>query len=501
LFENFIKSLIVLFNLEIFISINIGVFVGIIFGAIPGLTGILGIVLLLPLTFDMSPTSALLMLLGIYCGGCYGGSISAILLGIPGTNEATATMLDGYPMAKKGKANKALNTSLIASTIGGLISAFALLFIAPPISKFAINFGPPEYFTLAVVGLSVIAQVSGHSLCKGIIMGLIGCLISTVGLDPLSGTQRFVFGNINLISGLGLLPILLGLFVIPNVLNKILDKSFLEKYKINVKIDFSDKLRISEIKQCMATVLKSSGIGILIGSIPGPGSAIAAFISYNEAKISSKHPEEFGHGVLEGIAAPESANNAVTAASLIPLLTLGVPGSAAAAVLLGALTMHGLIPGPSLFKEQGTIIYAMMIGLIFVNLFMFVQGKLLIKYFAKITTVSQKLLIPILLLLSITGAFAYKESLFDIKVLLVAGFVSYVLNKLEFPAVPLLLGMILGPIAELSFKQSLVMSEGSWLIFITRPISLFFIVIMILTLLKSPKTVKKSEKVGEINNN
>jgi len=327
-------------------------------------------------------------------------------------------------------------------------------------------------------------------------MGCIGCLMATVGLDPTSGTSRFVFGSINLIAGLGLLSILLGIFAIPNIINRILDKSYLKKYKSNIKVDFkvdfSDKLSISEIKQCMPTILKSSGIGVFIGAIPGPGAAIAAFISYNEAKRSSKHPKDFGHGALEGIAAPESANNAVTAASLIPLLTLGLPGSVVAATLIGALTMHGLITGPSLFREQGVTIYAILIGTIFLNLFMFAQGKLLIKYFAKVMNIPQILLIPILVLFCTTGAFAFNESLFDIIVLLVSGSVVYILNKLEFPAIPVILGMILGPLAEINLKRSLVMSEGSWLIFITRPISLFFVVITILFLLITVKGQKNS---------
>jgi len=494
LFENFAKGLIGFFNLGNIIFINLGVFFGIVFGAIPGLTGILGIILLLPLTFKMPTSSALLFLTGIYCGGCYGGSISAILLGIPETNESIATVFDGYPMAKKGKAYKALNMALVASTIGGLISAFTLLFTTPVISKFAIKFGPPEYFALAVLGLSVIAGINKDSLCKGIVMGSIGCLISTVGLDLLSGIPRFVFGNINLIGGLEFFPILLGLFLIPKILNKILDKSYLEEHKTNIKMNLSDKLSISEIKRCMVTILKSSGIGISIGAIPGPGSAIAAFISYNEAKKSSKHPEEFGHGVLEGVAAPESANNGVTSASLIPLFTLGIPGSAIAAVLLGALTMHGLTPGPSIFRDQGAIIYVIMIGLVFINLFMFVQGKLLIKCFVRIMSVSQKLLLPILVLFSVIGAFSCRESLFDVMLMLVVGFVFYVLDKFKFPAAPVILGIILGPIAEVSLKQSLIMSEGSWSIFVTRPISLSIIVIMILILLKTPKTEKKLEK-------
>ena len=491
--EFFLDGLITLFTVKNFLFMNIGVFVGIVFGATPGLTANLGIILLLPLTFRMEPTNSIIMLLGIYCGGTYGGSISAILLGTPGTNVAAATLLDGYPLAQKGHAKKALDIALISSTIAGLFSAFLLLFAAPAIAKFTIKFAGPEYFALAIFGLSIIAGVSGDSLAKGMIAGFMGFLISTIGMDQNSGLLRFTFGNLNLMRGLGILPVLLGVFAIPIILGKILDNSYTEKYQSKIKVKTEDSLTRKEIVRCLPHIFKSSLIGSFIGAIPGAGAAIAAFMSYNEAKRSAKNPEEFGKGALEGIAAPEAGNNAVTGSSLIPLFTLGIPGSVVAATLIGALTMQGLVPGPALFQSQGVIIYAIMIGLVFINIFMFIQGKMLTRYFSKITKVPQILLIPILLLLCAAGSFAFSNSIFNVYVLALFGLLCYVMGKLGFPQVPIVLGMILGPIAETNLQRALVMSEGSWLIFFTRPISLFFIIITILflVLIKRQKREKK----------
>jgi putative tricarboxylic transport membrane protein len=473
----FLDGLVMLFTVKNFLFMNIGIFVGIIFGATPGLTANLGIILLLPMTFSMEATNSILMLLGIYCGGTYGGSISAILLGTPGTNVAAATLLDGYPLAQKGHAQKALDIALIASTIGGLFSALLLLFAAPAISKFTIKFAGPEYFSLAIFGLSIIAGVSGKSLSKGIISGCLGFLISTIGMDQNSGVLRFTFGNLNLMRGLGILPVLLGVFAIPIILEKILDNSYTEEYQSSIKLKSEDHLSREEIKRCLPHIFKSSLIGSFIGAIPGAGAAIAAYICYNEARRSSKNPELFGKGAVEGVAAPEAGNNAVTGSSLIPLFTLGIPGSVVAATLIGALTMQGLVPGPELFRSQGVTIYAIMSGLVFVNIFMFFQGKVLTKYFSKITKVPQILLIPVLVLFCVAGSFAFSNSIFNVFVFIFFGMLCYLMSKLGFPAVPIVLGMILGPIAEINLQRALVMSEGSLLIFIQRPISLFFIII------------------------
>ena len=500
-FEQLSLVIIQVFTFENIIFIFFGVLIGILFGAIPGLSGNLGMVIFLPFTFSLNPVVGISMLMAIYCGGGYGGSISAILLGTPGSNEAAATVLDGYPLAKKGKAKKALEIALIASTIGGLLSAFSLLFFAPLISKLTLKFASPEYFMLSIFGLSIIAGVSTNNLAKGLFAGCIGIFISMIGIDELSGLSRFTFNNINLLSGVNLIAMMLGLFAIPIIVEKIENKEYEQKANDLVSMDNKEGLTRKEFKQILKPILKSSMIGIGIGALPGTGAAIAAFISYNEAKRSSPHPEEFGSGALEGIAAPEAGNNAVTAAALIPLLTLGIPGSAAVATLIGALTMHGLIPGPQLFRTQGPIMYSIMIGLILTNLVMLLQGKILSGFFAKVTLVPQMILMPILMIFCFSGAFAAKQNAFNIQVLVIAGIISYFLGKLGIPHVPLLLGVILGPIAETNLRNSLTMSSGSWLIFLQRPISILILmltIILVILLKEQDKKLMKSAKVDNV---
>jgi putative tricarboxylic transport membrane protein len=477
--ENLLAGLQDLLSIHNFVFMNFGMIVGIIFGAVPGLSTNLGIMLMLPLTFALNPTSGILLLMGVYCGGTYGGSITAILIGTPGTNVAIATVLDGYPMAKRGQATKALTMALVASTIGGLVSSFALLFTAPFISEVALKFAPPEYFALAIFGLSIIAGISGESLLHGIFASLIGYVVSTVGMDQISGTTRFVFDNVYLLRGLGLIPVLLGAFAVPSMLEKVLNREYETKIKTEVTTDKKDRLEMPELKACMPVIIKSTIIGLIIGAIPGAGAAIAAFMAYNEARRASKTPEQFGKGALEGIAAPESANNAVTGSSFIPLFTLGIPGSISAAAMIGAFTIHGMQVGPSLFRTQGPLLYAIMVGLIFVNIFMFLQGKFLSGLFAKIAKVPQILLIPGLMLFCVAGAYSNESMQFDVYILLVTGIIMYVLQKFGFPGPPFVLGIILGPLAEDNLKRSLVMSDGSWSIFITRPIALVFILVAV----------------------
>lgn len=474
------------------IYIAIGVLVGIIFGAIPGLTGTIGISLFLPLTYKMSPVQALLFLTALFCGGEFGGSISAILIGTPGTNAAAATMLDGYPLAKSGKARKALMMALVASTFGGLFSAFILLFGAPAVAEFTINFGPAEFFMLAVFGLSIISSVSGKDIWKGLVAGCIGVLLSLVGIDSMTGTFRFTFGNINMIRGLSLIPVLMGLFAVPSILGMVSEpyRKNKEERKI-ILMDKKDNLSLSEIKPTFKTLLRSSAIGTIVGAIPGTGTGLASFLSYDMAKKNSKNKENFGKGELEGIAASESANNGVTAGALIPLFTLGIPGSPSAAVLIGAFMIHGMQVGPSLFSEQGPLVYAVMIGMIVANIFMFIEGKYLSKVFAMITKVPDNVLAPILLILCSAGAYSVNNSVFDIGLFLVCGVTSFLIGKLGFPIMPISLGYVLGPLAEFNLRRALVLSEGSWSIFFTRPISLFFIILTLVSLIATQDSFKK----------
>lgn len=486
-----------LFSLSNFLFINIGVFLGIIFGAIPGLSGYLGIVILMPLTYSMEPISGISMLIAIYCGGAYGGSISAILLGTPGSNEAAATVLDGYPLAKQGKAKRALEAALIASTFGGIVSSFCLLFAAPAISQLTLSFSAPEYFAVAIFGVSIIAGVSGKSIVKGLIAGCIGFMVSVVGMDDLSGVYRFTFGSLEVSTGLNTIGVMLGVFAIPAIFEKIEKKLYEQKTKTEIDLDKEEGFGFKDFMEHKKTLIKSSGIGVGIGALPGAGAAVAAFVSYNEAKRSSKHPELFGKGSIEGVLAPEAGNNAVTAASLIPLLTLAVPGSAAAAALTGALTIHGMVPGPQLFSTQGATMYAILLGVLFSNIFILFQGKFLSRFFAKISKVPQIILIPALLIFCFAGAFSATGSEFNVAVVLGFGIFAYIFTKLDFPTVPLVLGMILGPIAESNLRNSLIMSGGSWSIFVTRPISLSILILAVVFIVVLRKQSNKLEKMAK----
>lgn len=456
------------------VFICLGMMIGIIFGALPGLTATMAVALFTPITFGMDSVTGILMLLGMYCGATYGGSITAILIKTPGTPASAATALDGYAMTQKGHAGKALQMALYASTIGGLISALILLLVAPLLAKLATAFGPPEFFALAFFGLTIISSVSSENMLKGLIMGVLGMLISSVGLDRITGTARMTFGYHYLSGGFQLIPVLIGLFAIAELLRKVEHRDF----KVSDVAGFSaEKLDRGEKRECRAAILKSSLIGTVIGAVPGTGAAIASFLSYSEARRASRHPEEFGKGSLEGIAASEAGNNGVTGATLIPLLTLGIPGDAVTAILLGSLMIKGIIPGPSLFKQHSVMVYTIMIGLIFVNLAMYIEGRFLLKLFVKITRVPMNFMIPVIVLLCMTGAYAVNNTFFDVMVMLVFGIVGYVFSRYGFPVTPMLLAIILGPMAEEGMRQSMIMSGGSVMIFLQRPICLAFLLI------------------------
>lgn len=481
--EQFLGGLQILAQWQNFLIIPIGLAIGIVVGAIPGLTSDLGIILCIPLTYGMDPTMAILMLLAIYCGGTYGGSITAILINTPGTSANAATLFDGYPMTVKGKAFKALQMALYASTIGGLISAFALLFLAPLIAKITLLFGPAEYFALAVFGLSVIAGVSNNSIFKGLIGACIGLSMATVGIDAISGTSRFIFGQRKLMAGIDLIIALIGLFAISEILMKSKYDPKTDHKTISASAITKDKITKDEYRRCRKPIALGSLIGVIIGATPGTGGGLAAFIAYNQTKQSSKHPETFGHGEIEGVAASESANNGACGATMIPMLTLGVPGDGATAILMGAFMLHGMVPGPTLFSEQGDVLYAIMIGLIVVNVFMYIIGNVFTRFYAHITRIPYEILAPIVLTFCIAGSYSTNNRVYDIYIILIFGIVSYFLRRMDFQLVPILLGIVLGPLAEKNFRRAMVISEGSFKIFFTRPISCAFIVIALASVL------------------
>ena len=485
-----------LFQWQNLLIIPIGLLLGIVVGAIPGLTSDLGIILCIPLTYGMEPTTAILMLLAIYCGGTYGGSITAILINTPGTSANAATLFDGYPMTEKGHAFKALKMALYASTIGGLISAVVLLVAAPQIAKITLLFGPAEYFALSIFGLSVIAGVSNKNILKGLIGACIGIFVSTIGMDKISGTVRFTFGSIKLTAGIDLIIALIGLFAISEIMMK---SQYDPEKDMKVADKFAkDVITKEEYKRCRKPIGIGSIIGCIIGATPGTGGGLAAFIAYNQVKQASKHPETFGNGEIEGVAASESANNGACGATMIPMLTLGVPGDGATAILMGAFMVHGMVPGPTLFKESGNILYAIMFGLIIVNIFMYLIGNALIPFYANITKLPYELLASIVLSMCIAGAFSTNNRVYDVMIILVFGILAYFLRRMDFQLVPILLGIVLGPLAEVNFRRALVLSDGSMDIFIKRPISLAFILIAVISIsvfmfkeLRSAKTEEK----------
>jgi putative tricarboxylic transport membrane protein len=366
-----------------------GVFAGVVIGALPGLTATMGIALLIPFVYKFTPDVALSVMVGIFAGGIYGGSISAILLNVPGTPAAGATVLDGFPMAQSGKAGKAIAVSTIASALGGLIGALILTFLAPQIAKVALLFGPPEYVLLGIYGLTMISFVAGKSMAKGYFMGILGLIIATQGIDPISGYPRFTFDSLNLLNGLYLLPVLIGLFAVSQAFESV--ESWDEPVKVQTKLH---KIGISlkEFFTILPHIIKSAFIGAFIGAVPGTGTDIAAFLSYGEAKRSSPHPEKFGTGVIEGIAAPESGNNACVNGAMIPMFTLGIPGEAATAVMLGGLMILGLQPGPLLFRDNPQVIYTVFASNISSNIFILVFGLMGARFFARILNLPRTLL-------------------------------------------------------------------------------------------------------------
>ena len=364
-----------------FFYLIIGVVGGIIIGALPGLTATMGVAILLPFTFGMEPVTGLIMLVGIYIGAIYGGSISAILLNTPGTPASAATCIDGFPLVKKGMATKALSVSTIASAIGGLISCAALVTISPLLAKFALKFSSPEYFAFALFGLTIIASISSGNFLKGILAGVVGLLISTVGMDAITSYPRYTFDVVDLLNGFSVIPVLIGLFAVSEVLSQI--ESLLGEKEISTEqVKDKNYMNLKELKHCMPTIFKSGVLGTIIGAIPGAGADISAFICYNEAKRTNPN-EKFGEGSLIGIAAPESGNNGVTGGALVPLLTLGVPGDAVAAVLLGALIIQGLTPGPLLFEQNPEVVYGLFSAMIIGNILLLVIGLVGIRFYSR----------------------------------------------------------------------------------------------------------------------
>uniref|UniRef100_UPI003FF03908 tripartite tricarboxylate transporter permease n=1 Tax=Candidatus Ventrimonas sp. TaxID=3048889 RepID=UPI003FF03908 len=485
-----------LFTLENILWINIGVFIGSVFAAIPGLSVILCVILFLPVTYTMSAIPGMMFLLGIYCAGGYGGSVSAILINTPGTPHAAATMLDGHPLSKQGRTKAALKIALYASTFGGVFSALMLLFLGPQVARMAAKLGTPEYFMVCVFGLTIIAGVSGKSIIRGLISACLGLFISCIGSDPMTSYDRFTFGISRLYLGMDLAVCLIGLFALVEIMAK--SERRLDSLKLDAaKIKDDGKITKEEYKRMIRPVIMSSIIGSLVGIIPGTGASEASWFSYSQARNMSKHPEEFGHGSVEGIAAAESANNAVTGATLIPLLTLGIPGDGTVAIMLSALMINGLNPGLSLFTTDGDIMYAIMLGLILVNLFMLLQGKFLTSLFAKVVSIPQEILTPIIVIFCFAGAYSVNGNYFDVGIALVFAVLAWILRKLDLPAVPILLGMVLGSMTETNFRRALLISNGNPGIFFSSIFCWIFVALIIFAVAAIVRGKIKEQKAAK----
>ncbi|AGB39063.1 tripartite tricarboxylate transporter permease [Natronococcus occultus] len=457
-----------------------GVVVGIVMGSIPGMTATMTVAVLVSFTFGMNPTEGMMLLLGIYGGALYAGSIPAILIRTPGTPSAAATIFDGFPLSERGQAGKAIGIATIASFVGGAISVVIVTFLSPQIADIALNIGSPEYFAIAFFGLTIIASISGDSITKGMLSGLLGMLIATVGLDPTLGQPRFTFGFPELSAGIEFIAVMIGLFGLAEGLNR---------YREGIgTIDIQQNLSgitpsVGDLKNIRNVTLGSSVVGSLIGSIPGAGGDIASFVTYNEAKRWVKNATpEFGDGNIKGVAAAESGNNSSTAGALVPTLTLGIPGDSVTAILIGALLVHGIQPGPGLFDDEPGLVFSIFVGFFLVYVVILVLGLLGAHAWVRVINFPAKYLWPSIFVLCVVGAFALRGNLLDMWVMVAAGVLGIILRMDGYPLAPIVLGMILGPIAEENLRRSLELSNGSWDIIYTNPIAMLILVFAVVSL-------------------
>jgi putative tricarboxylic transport membrane protein len=459
-----------------FLAIVVGVIAGIFVGAMPGLSPSMGVAILLPFTFKMPPLIGLVLLTAVYLASNYGGSITAVTINTPGTPSAVATAFDGYPLTLQGKAGWGLGVSLVASTVGGMVGIIILILFSQPLAAVAVKMHPAEYFTLALFGLSTVASLGGKDWAKAFTSALLGLLINTIGIDPISGVKRYTFGETNLFDGFDFIPALIGLFALSEVFSKIEEGS----WKTHLSGEISKKEQWPTFKDYWKlkwATLQASLVGTLIGIFPGAGSAIASFVAYDLGKRTSKHPETFGKGNPEGVAASEAANSASVGGAMVPLLTLGIPGSASTAVLIGALMIHDLSPGPLLFTERPDLVYGLFASMFVANAVMFFLGLWGSRLWIKVTRVPLNVLIPMIISIASVGSFAVKNSLFDVGACFGFGVVGWVLKRYGYPMAPIVLGMVLGKLMEVNFRRAVIM--GGYGVFFLRPASLILLLISI----------------------
>ncbi len=478
----------------------IGAVVGTIIGVLPGLGPIAGIALLIPATFGLNATSAIIMLAGIYYGAMYGGSTTSILLNVPGETASVITCIDGYQMAQKGRAGKALAICAIGSFIAGTLGILGLVFLAPPLAEAALAFGPPEYFSLMVFGFIILSNVTGTSLVKSLMMAVVGLIIGTIGIDPVSGDPRFTFGSVLLLGGIEFVAVAIGLFGIGEVLTNVDQPSEMLDQKVLVPRLRELYPTLQDLKESMGAILRGTAAGFGIGLVPGPAPVIATYASYMIEKMFSKHPEEFGKGAIQGVAGPESANNAACQAAFIPLFVLGIPFAPPTAILLGALLIHGVNPGPMMIGEHPELFWGVIASMYIGNFILLLLNLPFVPLFANILRIPKRILLPLVILFCVTGMYTVNNSVFDIWTMLVFGTLGFLMRKWAYEGAPLLLALVLGQKLEVAFRQSLMISHGDFGIFFDRPVSLVFLLATILFLIVPAfrLLLKKTKKGGEV---
>ncbi|MBR1919787.1 MAG: tripartite tricarboxylate transporter permease [Spirochaetales bacterium] len=475
IFENLAMGFGTIANIQSVMFIFLGVVVGILGGAIPGISPSMAVALLLPITYALSPITAMVMLMGIYIGANYGGSITAVAINTPGTPSATVTAFDGYPMLKNGRAGEAMGISLWASTFGGLIGALVLIFFSVPLSKVALKFWPSEYFALCIMGLTTVATLGGKNWQKALVTCIFGLLLNTMGLDPTFGIKRFTFGVTKLFDGFEMVPVLIGLFALGEVLDN------LEHYDPNKKVareKVDYKLpKLTYYWKLKWSIIRAGLLGCIIGIFPGAGGTIASFLAYDVEKRMSDHPETFGLGAPEGVAAAEASNSGSVGGAMVPLLTLGIPGSATAAVLLSALMIHNLNPGPKLFTEQPELVYGLFASMFIANVLMVLIGTYGARIWVRVGYIKKSILYPLIFAFAILGSYSIKKSMFDVGTCLAFGLIGWMFKKYKYPASPLVLGIVLGKLIETNYVQTLMVTGPIG--FVQRPLTVILFVISI----------------------
>jgi putative tricarboxylic transport membrane protein len=457
-----------------------GVFLGTIIGALPGIGPSAGVAVLLPVTFGMPPVTAMIMLAGIYYGAMYGGTITSVLINTPGESSSVMTTLDGFQMALKGRAGAALGMAAIGSFIAGTLSVVLLMVAAPPLADLAVSFGPPEYFALMVLGLTTLASLTSGSVVKGLLVAVVGLLLGTVGIDLMLGAPRYTFENVNLLDGIDFLPVAVGLFAIGELLFNLYRPVRAEPIKAKLSGLLPTR---QDWRDSWAAIGRGTLIGFFVGILPGAGATISSFLAYATEKRLSKHPERFGTGVIEGVAAPESANNAASTGALVPLMALGIPGSGTTAVMLGALTMYGMQPGPLLVSTHPDVFWGLVASMYVGNVMLLILNLPLAPAFASILRVPYSVLIPIIIGIALFGVYSVENNLFNVGITILFGAIGFAMRLYGYPPAPLVLALVLGPMLEKALRQSLQMSLGSPEIFVTRPVSAFILAFALLAVL------------------